>query len=100
MYIGALSTLLDMDVAVIEALIGEQYKTKPKLLPPNLEALHLGRDWVREHLPYPLGLRVPRADAGGDRIFVEGNAAAAQGCGVGGAAACAGYPTPPPAPDR
>ena len=43
MYVGALSALLDMDVPVIEALVGEQYKGKEKLLAPNLEALHLGR---------------------------------------------------------
>src|SRR5712691_3412137 len=30
-YVGALSALLDMDVAVIEQLIGEQYKGKEKL---------------------------------------------------------------------
>ena len=46
MYVGALSALLDMDVPTIEALIGEQYKGKEKLLASNLEALHLGRDWV------------------------------------------------------
>src|SRR4249919_1386416 len=95
MYIGALSALLDMDLPVIEALIGEQYKGKEKLLAPNLEALHLGREWIREHLPHPLGLRVQRADAVGDRIFVEGNAAAALGCVYGGATVCAWYPITP-----
>ncbi|MBC7990945.1 MAG: 2-oxoacid:acceptor oxidoreductase subunit alpha, partial [Luteimonas sp.] len=95
MYIGALSVLLDIDVPVIETLIGEQYKGKEKLLKPNLEALHLGRDWVREHLPHPLGLRVHKADAVGDRIFVEGNAAAALGCVYGGATVCAWYPITP-----
>jgi 2-oxoglutarate ferredoxin oxidoreductase subunit alpha len=95
MYIGALGALLDMDMAAIEALIGEQYRTKPKLLQPNVEALHLGRDWVREHLSYPLGLRVQKADAAGDRIFVEGNAAAALGCVYGGATVCAWYPITP-----
>src|SRR5690606_8424075 len=58
MYVGALSALLDMDVAGIEALVGEQYKGKEKLLAPNIQALHLGRDWVRAHLPHPIGLRV------------------------------------------
>jgi 2-oxoglutarate ferredoxin oxidoreductase subunit alpha len=95
MYIGALGALLDMDMAAIEALIGEQYKSKPQLLQPNVEALHLGRDWVREHLQHPLGLRVRRADAVGDRIFVEGNAAAALGCVYGGATVCAWYPITP-----
>jgi 2-oxoglutarate/2-oxoacid ferredoxin oxidoreductase subunit alpha len=95
MYVGALSALLDIDPGVIEALIGEQYKSKPKLLAPNVEALHLGRDWVRDHLPHPIGLRVRRADAVGDRIFVEGNAATALGCVYGGATVCAWYPITP-----
>jgi len=95
MYVGALSALLDMDVPVIEALIAEQYKGKEKLLKPNIEALHLGRDWVIAHLPHPIGLRVRKADAVGDRIFVEGNAAAALGCVYGGATVCAWYPITP-----
>ena len=95
MYVGALSALLDMDVAAIEALVGEQYKGKEKLLAPNIQALHLGRDWVHGHLAHPLGLKVQRADAVGDRIFVEGNAAAALGCVYGGATVCAWYPITP-----
>ena len=95
MYVGALGALLDVDIATIETLIGEQYRSKPKLLAPNIEALHLGRDWVREHLPQPIGLRVQHANAVGDRIFVEGNAAAALGCVYGGATVCAWYPITP-----
>ena len=95
MYVGALSALLDIDAEVIETLIGEQYKGKEKLLKPNIEALHLGRNWVKEHLPHPIGLRVRPADAVGDRIFVEGNAAAALGCVYGGATVCAWYPITP-----
>jgi 2-oxoglutarate ferredoxin oxidoreductase subunit alpha len=95
MYVGALGALLDIDTDVIETLVGEQYRSKPKLLAPNIEALHLGRDWVREHLPHPIGLRVRRADAVGERIFVEGNAATALGCVYGGATVCAWYPITP-----
>jgi 2-oxoglutarate ferredoxin oxidoreductase subunit alpha len=95
MYVGALGALLDVDIATIEGLIGEQYRSKPKLLSPNIEALHMGRDWVRQHLPHPIGLQVRKADAVGDRIFVEGNAAAALGCVYGGATVCAWYPITP-----
>lgn len=95
MYVGALSALLDMDVGAIEKLIGEQYKGKEKLLKPNIDALHLGRDWTLTHLRCPLGLTVRAADAVGDRIFVEGNAAAALGCVYGGATVCAWYPITP-----
>ena len=94
-YVGALSALLDMDVAAIEQLIGEQYKSKEKLLQPNLDALHLGRDWALKNLKCPLGVRLKRADAVKDRIFVEGNDAAALGAVYGGATVCAWYPITP-----
>jgi 2-oxoglutarate/2-oxoacid ferredoxin oxidoreductase subunit alpha len=43
----------------------------------------------------PLGLRVKRADVVKDRIFIEGNAAAALGAVYGGATVCAWYPITP-----
>jgi 2-oxoglutarate ferredoxin oxidoreductase subunit alpha len=95
MYIGALSMLLDIDPAEIEKLFAEQYKGKEKLLDSNVKALHLGRDYAKEHLPHPFGLRVQRANAVGERIFVDGNTAAALGCVYGGATVCAWYPITP-----
>jgi 2-oxoglutarate ferredoxin oxidoreductase subunit alpha len=95
MYVGALSLLLDIDVDVIERLLGEQYKGKEKLLDANKVALRLGRDYVRDHLAHPLALRVRHADAVGDKIFVDGNTAAALGCVYGGATVCAWYPITP-----
>ncbi len=94
-YLGALSALLDMDIAEIEKLIGEQYKSKEKLLDANKHALHLGRDWAIMNLQCPIGLQLKRANAVGDRIFVEGNAAAALGAVYGGATVCAWYPITP-----
>ena len=89
-YVGALSVLLEIDPEVIEKLFGEQYKGKEKLLDSNVQALHLGRDFAREHLQAPLGIRVRRADQVGDRIFVDGNSAAALGCVYGGATVAPG----------
>jgi 2-oxoglutarate ferredoxin oxidoreductase subunit alpha len=94
-YVGALSVLLDMEFEVLEKLIGEQYKSKPKLLDSNVQALAMGRNWAAMHLNHPIGLRVQRADAVGDRIFVDGNSAAALGCVYGGATVCAWYPITP-----
>ncbi len=94
-YVGALSALLDMDVKVIEQLIGEQFKSKEKLIGANVHALHLGRDWAQMNLQCPIGLRLRRADAVGDRIFIEGNSAAALGAVFGGATVCAWYPITP-----
>jgi 2-oxoglutarate ferredoxin oxidoreductase subunit alpha len=94
-YLGALAALIDIDVAEIEKLIGEQFKGKERLFDANRRALHLGREWVTTNLEHPIGLRLRRADAVGDRIFIEGNSAAALGAVYGGATVCAWYPITP-----
>ncbi len=94
-YVGALSALIDIDVAVLEKLIGEQYKGKEKLIQPNIHALHLGRDYALQHLSCPIGLRLRRSEGVGDRILIEGNSAAALGAVYGGATVCAWYPITP-----
>jgi 2-oxoglutarate ferredoxin oxidoreductase subunit alpha len=94
-YVGALSALLDMDLAEIEKLIGEQFKSKEKLIGANIDALHLGRDWALSNLQCPIGLKLKRANGVGDRIFIEGNSAAALGAVYGGATVCAWYPITP-----
>ena len=93
-YVGALSALLDIEAGVLEVLIGEQFKGKDKLIAPNIEALHMGRDYALKHLE-PIGLKVRRADEVGDRIFIEGNDAAALGAVYGGATVAAWYPITP-----
>jgi 2-oxoglutarate ferredoxin oxidoreductase subunit alpha len=94
-YVGVLTALLDMEVPVVEKLIGEQFKGKEKLIQPNIHALHLGRDYALKNLSCPIGLRLRRADGVGDRILIEGNSAAALGAVYGGATVCAWYPITP-----
>src|SRR5262245_2920191 len=94
-YVGALTALIDMDVKVVEQLIGEQYKGKDKLIEPNPKALHTGRDYAVLNLQCPLGIKLKRANGVGDRIFIEGNSAAALGALYGGATVCAWYPITP-----
>jgi len=94
-YVGALSTLLDIDATEIERLFSEQYKGKEALLQSNIKALRLGRDYAASNFSCPLPLRVERANAVGNRIFVDGNSAAAIGALFGGASVCAWYPITP-----
>ena len=93
-YVGALSWLISIEPAVIEQLLKEEFASKPKLIPANLAAFNLGRDWAKANLK-PIGLQLHRSDAVGNRIFVEGNAAAALGAVYGGATVCAWYPITP-----
>jgi 2-oxoglutarate/2-oxoacid ferredoxin oxidoreductase subunit alpha len=94
-YVGALSSLLDIDPAEIEKLFSEQYKGKEALLQSNIKALRLGRDYALKNFACPLGIRVRRSNQVGNKIFVEGNDAAALGAVYGGATVCAWYPITP-----
>jgi len=94
-YVGALAALLDIDADEVAELIGEQYKGKEALLKPNVHALQMGRDYARANLKCPIGLRVRRANAVGNKIFIEGNNATALGCVYGGATVAAWYPITP-----
>ncbi len=94
-YLGALSALLNIDPAEIEKLFGEQYKGKEALLASNSKAFALGRDYALAHFSCPLPIRVQRSNGVGDRIFIDGNSAAALGCVYGGATVAAWYPITP-----
>jgi 2-oxoglutarate ferredoxin oxidoreductase subunit alpha len=94
-YLGALSALLGIEPAEIERLLAEQYKGKEALLDFNRKALALGREHALGHFDCPIGLRVERRDAVGERIFIDGNDAAALGAVYGGATVAAWYPITP-----
>jgi 2-oxoglutarate/2-oxoacid ferredoxin oxidoreductase subunit alpha len=95
MYVGALSGLLGIESEAVERLIGELYKGKDKLIAPNLQAFHIGRDYAEKNLDNAIGLKVERADGVGNRILIEGNDAAALGAVYGGATVAAWYPITP-----
>ncbi len=94
-YVGGLAVLIDLDINEIERLLTEQFEKKPHLMADNLKALHLGIDYVREHIAYPLPIRLERRNLLSDSIMVDGNL----GCGLGavyaGATVVAWYPITP-----
>ena len=94
-YVGALAALLDIDLAAMETLAAEKFRGKDKLIEANQRALRIGYAEARSRFACPLGIRVRRSDAVGDRILAEGNFAAALGAVYGGATVCAWYPITP-----
>ena len=94
-YVGALAALLDIDIEIMQNLVGEQFKGKEALMESNIRALQTGRDYAISRLECPLDLRVQPCDTVGDRIFIEGNSAAALGAVYGGATVAAWYPITP-----
>jgi len=94
-YVGALAALIDIDLAEADKLLSEQFRGKEKLIEPNREALRMGYDYAKANFSCPIGVRLKRANAVGDQIFLEGNAAAGLGAVYGGATVCAWYPITP-----
>jgi len=94
-YVGALSALLEIEPEAIAELIGELYKGKEALLKPNVQAMRMGRTYAQNELDWPLGIKVRRTNAVGEKVFIEGNSAAALGCVYGGATVAAWYPITP-----
>lgn len=94
-YIGALAALFDIEFEVLESLLAVQFKGKEKLIEPNVKALNLGVDYVKQNFEYPLNLRVERRDLVGDSIMMMGNSACALGAIYGGATVAAWYPITP-----
>ena len=95
MYVGALAALLELELAVVENLISDQFRGKDKLIGANVHALKLGFDYAKAHLPCPIGLRVQASDGVGKRIFANGNDACGLGAVYGGATVAAWYPITP-----
>ena len=94
-YVGAVCALLNIDLAIVNTLLEETFARKPKLIPGNLEAIHLGYDYVREHLKNPLEFHLQASAAITDSILIEGNAATGLGCVYAGATVGAWYPITP-----
>ena len=94
-YVGALSALLDIEFDVITDIIKEKFASKEKLIPPNILALELGRDFAKANYTCPSTLRVERRDMIGDKILIDGNSAAALGAVYAGATVAAWYPITP-----
>jgi len=94
-YVGALAALLDIDFAVLTALVSDQFKGKEKLVLPNIHALELGHQYAEQNFDCPIGIRVKKSDKVGDKILIDGNTALGLGALYGGASVVAWYPITP-----
>ena len=93
--LGALAVLLKIDLKIIENLIKEDFQKKPKLIPPNIKALQLGRDYALENLDRDLKISLKKIRTTKKKILIQGNEAAGLGCVYGGATVAGWYPITP-----
>lgn len=94
-YVGALSALLNMDFEVLKGIVADEFKSKEKLIAPNVQALELGRNYACAHFECPLSLQVESRQLTGNKIVVDGNTACALGAIYAGATVAAWYPITP-----
>ncbi len=94
-YVGALTALLDMDVKVLEGVVGDQLKGKEKLLAANMQAVAIGREYAQANFQCPLPIKVRHAEGAKGKIMLTGNEAAGLGAVYAGATVCAWYPITP-----
>ena len=94
-YVGALAALLQIDLQVFHTLLEEKFGSKPKLIPPNIEALQLGFDYAISNYSCPLELHLKPLHLIADKIVVDGNTATALGALYAGATVATWYPITP-----
>jgi 2-oxoglutarate/2-oxoacid ferredoxin oxidoreductase subunit alpha len=94
-YAGALVALLDIDMAIIDALLEETFARKKALLDSNHKAVRLGYDYAVENLECPLPIRLKAMNETKDSVLIDGNTATALGCLYAGATVAAWYPITP-----
>src|SRR5210317_2468197 len=94
-YVGAIAALLAIDLDVIKSLLEETFADKAHLIESNMQAIHLGYDYVMERFPCPLPAHVEKMDKTKGHIVMDGNTAAGLGCVYAGATVGAWYPITP-----
>lgn len=94
-YVGVVAALTGVDMAVIQTLVEEMFGAKPKLIPPNMQAVEMGYNYAKEHFTQPLAFKLQALDKTSGCIMIDGNTAAALGCVYAGASFGAWYPITP-----
>src|SRR5262249_37205613 len=94
-YAGAMCATLDIDMAIIDALLEEKFGRKKALLESNHKALQLGYDFAQKNFECPLPFHLEKMDGNSGKILIDGNTATALGAIYAGATVAAWYPITP-----
>jgi 2-oxoglutarate ferredoxin oxidoreductase subunit alpha len=95
-YVGVLAQLLGIELSAIEEALRDQFRSKPKAVDTNMQAVMVGHEYATASLvkadPYAVERMTGRTEG---RILLEGNQASALGALMGGATVAAWYPITP-----
>ncbi|MGC2192186.1 MAG: 2-oxoacid:acceptor oxidoreductase subunit alpha [Candidatus Dormiibacterota bacterium] len=94
-YVGVVAEILGIPDAALEKALTHQFKSKPKALAANRDAIALGRDYFKTNLTKTDHLQLLPLDRTSGQLLLEGNQAAALGAIMGGCTVLAWYPITP-----
>ncbi len=94
-YVGVAAWLLGVDMAEVEKAVAKQFKSKVAAVEINMKAIRGGLEWAEKNLAKRDPFRLERMNATAGKIIIEGNAATAIGCMMGGVQMLAWYPITP-----
>ena len=94
-YVGVAAWLLGIDMAEVEKAVAKQFKSKAAAVEVNMKAIRGGLEWAEKNLTKRDPFRLERMNATAGKIIIEGNAATAIGCVMGGVQMLAWYPITP-----
>ena len=95
-YVGLLAEILGLDDAALDAALAQQFKGKARAIELNLEAVDLGRNFIKENVNTDeIPFRIEAREVDDDLFLMEGNEAVALGSHYGGVGLLSWYPITP-----
>ncbi len=94
-YDGVLAHLLGIELEEIRTALFKQFSAKPKAAELNWSAVQAGYDFAQKEIEKQDPYGVERMNANGNKIIIEGNAAAALGAVFAGVTVVTWYPITP-----
>ena len=94
-YVGAVASLLTIDMGEVEKAIRKQFAKKAKAANLNLAAAQAGFEYAKTNLEKRGVFYIERMDKTAGKIIIDGNSAAALGCMFAGCTVVTWYPITP-----
>src|SRR6201998_2665408 len=94
-YVGVVSQLLSIDLAVVEHSVKKQFAKKQKVFDLNFGAVKAGYDYAQEKLVKKDPFFLERMNQTAGKIIIDGNAACGMGAVFAGVTVVAWYPITP-----
>jgi 2-oxoglutarate ferredoxin oxidoreductase subunit alpha len=94
-YVGVLAELLGIEVAEVERALEKAFRTKPKAMGVNKDAVLAGVKYAKESITHRPRFRIERMNKTAGKVLVDGNFACAVGALFAGVSVVTWYPITP-----